>query len=62
MQNEELRALYPKLSEAELEEARENLRAYLTLAWEIWEAHPERFDAVHPEPYDQGKVDSPQTN
>jgi hypothetical protein len=34
---EALRELYPTYSDAELEEAKEALDAYLLLAWEIWE-------------------------
>jgi hypothetical protein len=32
-----IRVLYPKLTDKECEEAAENLRQYLLLAWEIWE-------------------------
>jgi hypothetical protein len=37
MNIEELRKLYPKLTEDELRIASENLDAYLELAWEIFE-------------------------
>jgi hypothetical protein len=37
MQDEELARLYPNLSPEELRVAKENLKQYLLLAWEIWE-------------------------
>jgi len=36
-QREELKKLFPTLSEKELELAAERLDDYLKLAWEIWE-------------------------
>jgi hypothetical protein len=65
MKSDELATLYPNLSPDELERARENLRQYLLLAWEIWETHEKRsahFDGSEPPLYDQGKVDSPNKN
>jgi hypothetical protein len=35
MHDEELREIYPDLTEEELASLKENLDAYLTLAWEI---------------------------
>jgi len=40
-QREELRKLFPKLSEEELEIAAEHLDRYLSLAWEIFLAQQE---------------------
>jgi len=62
MKSDKLAALYPNLSPDDLEAAREHLRQYLLLAWEIWEAHEKRsvpFDGGKSALYDQGKVDSP---
>jgi hypothetical protein len=68
MKSDELAALYPRLSPDEREAAREHLRQYLLLAWEIWETHEKNaqptvapFDPKQPPLYDQGKVDSPKT-
>lgn len=36
MQDEALARLYPNLSQEELLIAKENLKQYLLLAWEIW--------------------------
>jgi hypothetical protein len=37
MKHEDLARLYPSLSPAQLDAAKENLDQYLLLAWEIWE-------------------------
>ena len=37
MQLDQLRALYPNLSDEEITETAENLERYLKLAWEIYE-------------------------
>ena len=42
---EQLRALYPDLSDEELETAEENLNRYLELAWDIWEDAESHFDS-----------------
>jgi hypothetical protein len=39
-----LRKLYPNLSEEQLMEAKENLKAYLLLAWEIFDSDGEEKD------------------
>jgi hypothetical protein len=62
----DLKRLYPHLSQEKLEEAEENIKQYLLLAWDIWEARekrragavPQSFDVPNEPPYDQGKVDS----
>ena len=58
------RELYPALTDDELQIARENLDAYLELAWEIFEDAREQEDAGLTEATSsstiQGKVDSPQ--
>jgi hypothetical protein len=47
------RELYPRLTEAELLIASENIDAYLEIAWEIFEDLAERNGAVDGEPIEQ---------
>jgi hypothetical protein len=63
----ELKPLYPDLSPEELEEAKENLRQYLLIAWEIWESQHKQEAEASRAPLTQealgstikAKVDSP---
>jgi|GEM_PF-5716980 len=67
MKIEDLRRLYPALSPEKLEEAGENLRQYLLLAWEIWEKEQATEQAAEQSTLTQkeadlrikAKVDSP---
>ncbi len=55
---EDLRALFPHLSEDELREAKENLDRYILLAWEILRGDIEKSPAVNEFDkiaYDSGK-------
>lgn len=64
MDIERIRALYPRLSDEELETARENLVKFAAFVWEECERRAGRdrlFDKGNAPPYDQGKVDSQQT-
>lgn len=45
-----LKKLFPSLRDDELQTARENLDAYLELAWEIYEDIKAGTDAVDPDP------------
>ncbi len=60
---EDIRGMYPRLTDEERIIAAENLDRYLEFAWEIWEenqlARRMSFDGNDRELYDQGKVDSP---
>jgi hypothetical protein len=48
MHTDAWKELYPTLTEEELQIARENLDAYLELAWEIYEEIQERTGPVDP--------------
>jgi len=63
---DKLKELYPNLSEEELTAAEENLRAYLLLAWEVYEeVHGLTAAALTVAATGssmEAKVDSPQTH
>jgi hypothetical protein len=50
MEDEVLKKLFPALKDDELQTARENLDAYLELAWEIYEDMKAGTGAVDPDP------------
>jgi len=50
MDNEALKKLFPSLADDELPAARENLDAYLELAWEIYEDAKAGTGPVDPDP------------
>jgi hypothetical protein len=57
--NDGLARLYPALSQEKLQEAKENLDQYLSLAWEIWEAEQSTLTVDETGPRIKIKVDSP---
>lgn len=50
MDDEVLKKLFPGLKDDELQTARENLDAYLELAWEIYEDKQAATGTVDPDP------------
>ena len=50
MDDDVLKRLFPALKQDELETARENLTAYLELAWEIYEDMKAEKGLVDPDP------------
>lgn len=63
MNIEPLKALWPRLNDDELADARENLDAYLALAWEIYEDIQEgAVDRLPVPPYDLEERSIPPIN
>lgn len=62
MKLEDLARLYPTLTPDELEEAGENLRQYLLLAWEIWEREQASLTPDATDRTIKAKVDSLKQN
>jgi hypothetical protein len=50
MKDEVLKKLFPALKDDEFQTARENIDAYLELAWEIYEDMKAGTSAVDPDP------------
>lgn len=58
---QDLKNMFPSLTDTELSTARENIERYLAVAWEICQLSIRSFDDGKVAAYDQRKVDSQQT-